>query len=312
MPDYQVTDPHTGLMLQVSGPTPPSEAVLRQLFADAAKKSGTSSNDPAYRPAANQAAAAALGLHGDTVREQPHMGPISPDDAGPFTLADLIDNPKLSLQRMAAALRRDITDPRVVLPAVLGVAGAALRGSGIGTGSVPVEAAEVAPKANAAARPGIIEAIRQNVNPDDVVEAIPGAKTAKAGYRVVRQVQKAVQQTRSAPPAPPEAPPTTLPSAATPAPASAAPPAQAPAATAAPPSPVESGSGFPSLEELHLTPSEITQAVKWHESGVKPEVILHRILQSRQLTARTGTETPDQARIKVEYRNQHGRWQDEK
>jgi hypothetical protein len=65
---------------------------------------------------------------------------------------------------------------------------------------------------------------------------------------------------------------------------------------------------MPSLEDLQLTPAEIAQGVKWHEAGVSPEMILHRILQSRQLTARTGTQTPDEAAAAVRTRNETGRW----
>lgn len=167
MPDYEVTDPQRKLTLTVTGPAPPSQAMLDVLFHDAAMKTA-------------------------------HIGP-TPDDA-PVTLGDLIDNPKTALQRMVTLTKQGLSDPKNYIPLAIGALAGGARAMGLGTGAVPAAAAESAAEAAPAARVGIGQAIRQGVKLDDVVDAIPGAKNLKAVYRIGRAVQQARQGTPTSAP----------------------------------------------------------------------------------------------------------------
>lgn len=311
MPDYQFTDPKTGLTLSVSGPEPPPQGVLAQMFADAAKKA-PKTEAPAEKP-----------------HPEATIGP-SPDDA-PVTLGDLIENPSGALKRMVAITQKGLSDPRNTIPAAIGLAAGA-------TGLMPRSFASTrgmaspppaAPSAPPAPRTGLGQALRENVSLDDVAGMMPGP--IRSGYRVAKGIAQAVTQRGQAEPAAPApapvatapasapievAPPTPKASAPapTPTPKTAAPkaaPKSAARAKAAKAAPAEDVGDLPSLDELQLTPAEITTAVKWHEAGVSPETILHRIIQSRQLTARTRTDTPDQAAAAVKQRNETGKWGDE-
>jgi len=62
------------------------------------------------------------------------------------------------------------------------------------------------------------------------------------------------------------------------------------------------------LDDLKLSPAEQIQGVKWMDQGVPPEEILLRILQSRELTKRTGSLTPEQAATRIRRRNETGKW----
>lgn len=251
------------------------------------------------------------------------MGPE--DEDRPVTLGDLIDDPKRSLHRMAAIVKRDLTNPKVMIPLVVGAGVAGLARASDYSPSMP----NMPSLANV--RGGVGRTMRtaaEAVDPDLVSIVSP-----RAGA-VLRKMGKVADVLQPKPvPSPAEVAPPSVPTAATPptavveAPATtptepvvarpapkpkAAPQRAAPKPKAADPSPDAAPGDLPSLDDLHLTPAEITQGVKWHEQGVNPETILHRILQSRQLTARTRTETPDQAAAAVRYRNEKGRWQDEK
>jgi hypothetical protein len=221
------------------------------------------------------------------------IGP-TPADA-PVTLGDLIDNPKGAIQRMVTITKNSLTDPKVLIPAAIGLGLGALGRAADVSPAMP-KMPSMAGARNAVGRG--LETASESINPDLVSVVSPRAGAAmKAAGRLGKALQT---KTEPAPVAPP--------------PASGATPPATPAPTAATPAPATASvneSAFPSLDELKLTPAEISTAVKWHEQGVSPENILHRILQSRQLTARTGTTTPDQAATAVRYRNEHGRWQDE-
>jgi len=225
------------------------------------------------------------------------IGP-TPTDA-PVTLGDLIDNPKGALQRMVTITKNSLTDPKVLIPAAIGLGIGALGRAADVSPSMP-KMPSMAGARNAVGRG--LETASESVNPDLVSVLSPRAGAAmKAAGRLGKALQTKTE-------APAEAAPATPPTVAAP---TTAPPTQTPTPTSPKAAPAEDGGAMPSLDELKLTPAEISTAVKWHEQGVSPEAILHRILQSRQLTARTGTTTPDQAAIAVKYRNEHGRWQDE-
>lgn len=265
MPDYEVTDPRRGLTLTVSGPAPPSQSMLDALFADAARRSA-------------------------------HIGP-TPSDA-PVTLGDLIDNPSGAIHRMVTITKNALTDPKVMIPAAIGL--------GLGGIARAADRMPSMPK-----MPNPMNVVRgaagklAGANPEAVADAV-GILSPRTGAAVRTAARVAGKLAPKPEPAPAQAPPTTPPTAATPpSTVATAPKASAPAKVAE-----ETAGSFPTLEELQLTPAEITTAVKWHEQGVKPEMILHRILQSRQLTARTGTSTPDQAAAAVRHRNETGRWED--
>lgn len=235
----------------------------------------------------------------DTVTK-PHpeatIGPVKGEDTAPVTLGDLIDNPSLAIQRMVSITKQALTDPRVVIPAAVG----------LGLGGI-ARAADRMPS-----MPNPMNAVRgaagklAGANPEAVADAV-GILSPRTGAAVRTAARVAGKLSPKPEPTPVEAPPATGPTVATPAPKSSTPAASAPAAT--PAKPAKSGD-LPSLEELQLTPAEISTAVKWHEQGVSPETILHRILQSRQLTARTRTQTPDQAAEAIRKRNATGRWED--
>ncbi len=250
------------------------------------------------------------------------IGPYLHSDPEAVTIGDLIRDPGAAFSKMFAITKKGLSDPRNTIPAAVGLAagvtGLMPRSFASTRGMAPVSApaAAVAP----AARGGLGQALRENVSLDDVVGAIPGAHTAKSAYRVVQGVRRALQQNEpsaasSAPPAevaPAPAPTPDVPVTPTPTPPRPATktvqspkPKAAPKASSAP-----AAESLPSLDELSLTPAEIQQGVKWHEQGVSPETIIHRILQSRQLTQRLHTETPDQAAEAVRQRNETGRWKD--
>lgn len=261
--------------------------------------------------------------HGGTVvdydalaAENPtHIGPITSQDTAPVTLGELIDNPTLAIQRMVSITKQALTDPRVMIPAAVG----------LGLGGI-ARAADRMPSMPSIPNP--MNAVRgaagrlAGANPEAVGDAI-GVLSPRAGAAVrtaARVAGKLAPKPVDVPRPPAEAAPTpvaTPGAAATPAPTAAAPVPPAPPlrttgtrATPAAKPPAEDASGFPSLDDLHLTPAEIGTAVKWHEQGVSPETILHRILQSRQLTAKTRTTTPDQAADAIRKRNATGRWED--
>lgn len=289
MPDYEVTDPRRGLTLMVTGPVPPSQAMLDAIFADAARKSA-------------------------------HIGP-TPEDAT-VTLGDLIDNPRGAIQRMITITKNAVTDPRVMIPAAIGLGLGALGRAADVSPSMPKlpNVRGMVTKAAQKATAGM--------DPEVAADAV-GVLSPRAGnaIRTAGRVVK-VLTPKPEPAAPPvEAAP--VPSPTPDAPVVSVPTPTRPAAAPTPTvtrgragkttgaksatnTPAEASSDLPSLDDLHLTPAEITTAVKWHEQGVSPEMILQRILQSRQLTARTKTTTPDQAAEAVRYRNEKGRWQDER
>jgi len=263
----------------------------------AVEESSAPLRDPSYHDQMTVADRAAMQLSGGDPanREHPHMGPVTAQDNAPVTLGDLIENPTLAVRRMVHLTKAAVTDPKVMIPAAIGLGIGALGRAADVSPSMP-KMPSMAGARNAVGRG--LETASESVNPDLVSVLSPRAGAAmKAAGRLGKALQTKTE------PAPAEAPP-----------ASGATPPATPAPTAATPAPATASanaSAFPSLDELKLTPAEISTAVKWHEQGVSPEHILHRILQSRQLTARTGTTTPDQAATAVRYRNEHGRWQDE-
>lgn len=285
MPDYEFTDPERGLTLTVTGPTPPPKAVLDRLFHDAAMKTA-------------------------------RIGPVTPQDTTPVTLGDLIDNPKLAVQRMVSITKQAMSDPRVMIPAVVG----------LGLGGL-ARAADRMP--SMPSMPNPMNAVRSaagrlaGTNPEAVADAVGilSPRTGAAVRTAARVAGKLAPKPADVPLPPPGAAPAPVatPGApATPAPTIAPPepvvapsrPAPAPKAPRVAKTRGEESGDLPSLDEIQLTPAEIATAVKWHEQGVSPETILHRVLQSRQLTARTRTTTPDQAAAAVRRRNETGRWED--
>lgn len=259
-------------------------------------------------------------VQADAPQNSAHIGPVTADDTAPVTLGDLIENPGLAVRRMVAITKQAVTDPKVMLPVLAGLAVPALGKAADrlpSMPSLPNVRGMVAKAANA---------IGSVADPDLVGLASP---RAAAGIRYAQKVGQVLGKTSEPAPAPIEVAPASASTGATPpAPLAKTAPAspRKPAATQAAPSlpktatsaqkPVEASAAtatehLPSLDELHLTPAEITQGVKWHEAGVSPETILHRILQSRQLTARTHAETPDQAAAAVKQRNETGHWGDE-
>lgn len=253
-----------------------------------------------------------------------HIGP----DAGgllapnhePVTLGQFLDDPAGAIKRMVAITKQSLTDPKVLIPAAVGLGiGALTRAADYAPEmpSLPNVRGMVGKAANAIgsvadpdlvglASPRAAAGIRYAQKVGQVLgKETPSASTtpaevvtAPAPIRDVPARSTRPVQARPQKPAANQATPS-LPKA----PKSAQPPAEASSATA--------GAHLPSLDELHLTPAEITQGVKWHEQGVAPETILHRILQSRQLTARIHAETPDQAAAAVKQRNETGKWGDE-
>jgi hypothetical protein len=275
MPDYEVTDPKRGISLTVTGPAPPSEAVLDRLFHDAAMKTA-------------------------------HIGP-TPEDA-PVTLGDLIDNPAGAIKRMVTITKNAVTDPKVMIPAAIGL--------GIGALSRAADVSPSMPKMPDVR--GMVTRtagkMTKGLDPEVAADAV-GVLSPRAGNAIRTASRLGKVLTKQTPP---EAAPTPSPTSGTapataPTPAAVTTPAAPPPKVAAPvtaETDAPAASGMPSLEDLQLTKAEIETAVKWHEQGVKPEMILHRILQSRQLTARTRTTTPDQAAEAIRRRNATGKWED--
>lgn len=137
----------------------------------------------------------------------------------------------------------------------------------------------------------------------------PRARTAASG-----PVASAPEPVAAAPAAP-----ASPPVAASTAPSTARTPSPTPGVPAEPSSPARAVAGrgakasaaaAQTLKNLKLTPEEERQGAIWLERGVPPDVILARILGSRQLTTSLKTPTPDAVRRAVDDRNATGYWKE--
>jgi hypothetical protein len=248
--------------------------------------------------------ALANAVQSENIKPHPEstIGPV-PANA-PVTLGDLIDNPKGAIQRMVRITKDALTDPKVMIPVAVSLGIGALAKASDYSPSMP-SLPSTAGARNAIGRG--LQTASESINPDLVSVLSPRAGAAmKAAGRLGKAMQTKPPPVEVAPA------PASIPDAVPP-PTPTAPPARAAAPTPKTANtPIEGAGEMPSLEDLQLTKAEIETAVKWHENGVSPETILHRILQSRQLTAKTRTTTPDQAAIEIEYMRTHqGRRQGE-
>lgn len=244
-------------------------------------------------------------------RETPHMA--APTGREPVTFGELAEDPIGAIKRIAVHVGKDATDPRMWLS---------------------VAASYFGPKIFNKAAPIVARAAAsvKAIDPADAIGMVsPRMGNAARVARAVRQPPAVAPAATAGAPvpvaAPPAAPlPTPAGAAGSPPPTpAAAVPNQAPVATTpAAMTPLEAtranraqwqaaqppmiGQSLATLAKEKLSAAEVAQGLKWLKQGKSPEQIMTLIEQSRALTAKLGTPTPQQAADALRVRNDTGKW----
>lgn len=126
---YEFTDPESGMTLEVSGPTPPSEAVLRQMFADARKTAPPADDTPSVMESTGSKVARTVGNALPTIGGM--AGGLAGAPGGPAASAGLA-----ALGGAAGEFGRQTINAMRGRPTDSPVADAALAGLGQGAAEV--------------------------------------------------------------------------------------------------------------------------------------------------------------------------------